>query len=1263
MDKKQSLAHVRTALAEAARWAHLRVSLEEIADDVRPLVDDLSTFSPIETVPLLSGLLTLPEYQRHCIRLELLSALALVHCRGRKRPRIKDANRWFCSLGESRCVSGEEPAEDVFVSLVYDQRADYRVLRGCWQDAGFYTQIILDVVATMPNEGPFGQIKKSIQGLLAVSDIVCGKAGLGRYEVGSEQYHATLAQEHLPSRDNLIGRATVSLAELAALGVTPTDLEPFILTSQTKSALVGQEAAYNCLDRHPLVFLGNGDLVVARPSSLSVAARDYVIACVLTDEPCTDAFDVQLAKAYSRRVSETPFFETAPTATMPWRKRGAYRIARSGLPVDQGHYLVGHLVLPTVRTHADGGLGGGHLVDGALREELRTSADEVARGLARQPDFKGGVLLLAVCGWGRECAMPDLEWEADGWRVQTASAADLVRLGQINGVDAKYLWRFLDGLDAATSAGVQFPIHHDLLNLMAWMRSNEGHFIPHSDLDLPERVSADSRLLCHVAPDVGRSLRAEAVAEHDLHHSHDNAGRRHELMRAQPDAEFVSRSSRRVYGSVDAARHRKFVGVYEGLSHLWVSVDAPNIPDTEVQYHLWRMTAGWLHRLGSAFDQRRAPSPEPEKLMVYVEFRDVAPSQMTGERPVPAELASLCRIEEHGERNACKIIFDVGFLRGASLAENVAERLLVRTLARAYLRLLNVDNDGAEARELEAAIVPNDDARSFHIFQTHDYRDYVRESLPGELVKIDAVDDAAARIGLAWRVVPAPEAMRIEGRRDCTSFLESLVDAQAAELLEALRSLNRASALRRLIYNCEKADAEESHWRRTSAALLGLHGDGPETVSRFTNRLSDFAGARSASRILIEMALCESSLKGGATLSDLGMSKLIAHAALVVSIGGLSDAIHLNVLTPEITISPLGDVLFRDEFGALVARPLMARVLGDRVIAEAPRQKRNYEDPRTIERGAAEIDREFLEIWKTEMGFDLNEVAPILEALQEKGIAEGNAVLELTQDEFFLLACADGLPESAAASFLSQFCLATRPSWTRPPSGFDIKDIYPWRFGRRLSFMTRPILRLDDSTNPRLMLAPGALASSIIYVFEGARLGRLDRSFFTTRRMKDSWLGKAREGHTFNGKVAQRLSQAHWNVRENIGLPEVFNRHLDRNWGDVDVLAWKEGRNEILAIESKDLAPARNLSEIASLLSEYQGAESRGKPDKLRKHLNRVALLGENLECVQRFTGVPAPKIVSCLACSSVVPMQYARIEALSDTKVGTLEEVLALVC
>jgi hypothetical protein len=161
--------------------------------------------------------------------------------------------------------------------------------------------------------------------------------------------------------------------------------------------------------------------------------------------------------------------------------------------------------------------------------------------------------------------------------------------------------------------------------------------------------------------------------------------------------------------------------------------------------------------------------------------------------------------------------------------------------------------------------------------------------------------------------------------------------------------------------------------------------------------------------------------------------------------------------------------------------------------------------------------------------------------------------------------------------------------------------------------------------------------------------------------MRDVWWGKAREGHTFNAEVARALSEAGWQIRENIGLPELLNRKIDRDFGDVDVFAWRPDREEVLIIECKDLALARNYSEIAALLSDYQGVEIDGKADKLKKHLDRVAILQDNSVHLQRFTGIPEPRLISCLVCSGVVPMQYAKIDVLTGTYVGRIEDILKL--
>ena len=89
-------------------------------------------------------------------------------------------------------------------------------------------------------------------------------------------------------------------------------------------------------------------------------------------------------------------------------------------------------------------------------------------------------------------------------------------------------------------------------------------------------------------------------------------------------------------------------------------------------------------------------------------------------------------------------------------------------------------------------------------------------------------------------------------------FSWKVVDALLIEIFETLEAFDRLSSLTRLVADCEKANAEEDHSKRTSAAVLGLHGDEPSTVDRYVEQMSKFAGAGITSRILIEIALCVS---------------------------------------------------------------------------------------------------------------------------------------------------------------------------------------------------------------------------------------------------------------------------------------------------------------------------------------------------------------------------------------------------------------------
>lgn len=1022
-----------------------------------------------------------------------------------------------------------------------------------------------------------------------------------------------------------------------------------------RDELAEQQVGLSYLERCPLIAYDAKHLTVALPSAVSVAVRDYVIAYIIENE-LTGTFDDMLAKNYSMLLFDTPLFGGPLRAPVRWMRSGTSRLSNFCLKIDEGYFVSFHLFLPSVQIHPYGGFKENFLDEGSLSDVLQTSINEVVKHFEGQDDFKEGLVVVVGCGWGKGYATNNFELSHQHWRFESMSVADLVRLSWLTDMSPSYFWRIQDGLEAIEKAGVEIVNPNGILNLIGWVRSNEGHFVPHAQLPQGE-ISAERPLLLNPPLNLLREVRADSDRSLDRHCVVDNAGLCHIVQHASPKP-FFSSEITRAYVSMDELREGRLTSVYEGAFKLWISVAAPDISRREVVYRLWEMATEWLYRIGDVLGGCEEVAGRLHNLKVYVEFRGVDPSKEWGDKPSFEELLSLCAVEAHSEPLACKAIFQPGFFAGFRIAENIAERIFVRTVVLSYLRLVSEKLE-CKAEEIANIIVKNDDARSFHLFHAQQFIDYVRDTLHQNLITVDPLDDAALKIGLGWRVLGKGEDCKIEGIEACTCFLGKVVDVLLAETVEALKKFNRLSTLTRLVANCEKANLEEDHWKRTSAAILGLHNNAPDTVARYVAQMSKFAGANIASRVLIEIALCVCPVDGGCRISDIELSKLIARAGLVARIGGLSDAIYYNALAPELTISPLGDILFRDDFGCLVVEPMLTRKVGDDFIANASLQKRNYEEPGVFSQTKGAVTDEFWDIWKIEMGFYLDEARFIIDALEDKGIQDNSAIFTISQSAYIDLVCPDRVPEVAARMFLDQFSLSSRPRWDKPPKGFSRKDLYPWRFGRRLSFVSRPILRVCDGDDPLLVIAPGALRKGFAYVLDGAYNGRFEQAFFRTKEMRDVWWGKASEGHTFNAEVARRLSEAGWQVRENIGLPEIFNQKTDRNYGDVDVLAWRFDRNDVLIVECKDLAMARNYSEIAALLSDYQGVEVDGKADKLRKHLDRVAFLQKNCALVKRFTGTTDPLFVSCLVCSGVVPMQYAKIDALSGSHVGGIEYIL----
>lgn len=162
------------------------VPLQPIADAHRPTLATLDSFDPLRLAATFAGLLTVPELQSNCIRLEVLVHLSLALGGGNRKPNNKIVSRLFTEFGNGIAGRQEDPAEDVFVSLIRTPRGNFRVLEGVWESAGFYLQRIVNALELIPVGARYDDVRETVYGLLRLSDAVCGRAKLSRYQLGNE---------------------------------------------------------------------------------------------------------------------------------------------------------------------------------------------------------------------------------------------------------------------------------------------------------------------------------------------------------------------------------------------------------------------------------------------------------------------------------------------------------------------------------------------------------------------------------------------------------------------------------------------------------------------------------------------------------------------------------------------------------------------------------------------------------------------------------------------------------------------------------------------------------------------------------------------------------------------------------------------------------------------------------------------------------------------------------------------------------------------
>ena len=221
----------------------------------------------------------------------------------------------------------------------------------------------------------------------------------------------------------------------------------------------------------------------------------------------------------------------------------------------------------------------------------------------------------------------------------------------------------------------------------------------------------------------------------------------------------------------------------------------------------------------------------------------------------------------------------------------------------------------------------------------------------------------------------------------------------------------------------------------------------------------------------------------------------------------------------------------------------------------------------------------------------------------------------------------------------------------QPPSGFRQKDLYPWRFSRRLSVTARPVLIFGEQDDDKVFFGAGTLKFGWGYLLERTERGHLPQDFFRSREMKQ-YIGKVNDerGHAFARSVADQMRRDGWQVRNEVQMTELGG---SSELGDIDVLAWKPS-GEIRLIECKRLRLARTVAEVSEICRRFRGEAK----DELDKHVRRITWVRANTSGLQPIVGFVPDKsrLDDRLVTNTHVPMTYLKSLPIKANKIGPLK-------
>gem|GEM_PF-1623968 len=1182
--------------------------------------ETLKEYSKIDTACIFSALLLNPSYQSSQYRLEKAVAISLSFCEGTKRP---DNNLINFILEKSFELFGllEDPAEEVFISIVWFENEQYKLSAGLWEGGIYNTQIFLDFIDTAPKNKNSTFIKNRIRTILKASDLIITKIDLKINEVGDKTPVDTIVLEDSNNLNELID--SVKLQHFDKSKFLPC------IDINNLSELYTQEFGASDLEESPF-FINGESCSLILPSSVLVCIKRQIINFVrnnYSNELLNSLFfNCQANRLYNTRLLRK--FKNVPIQFRSINGIENWMSSDVIFEFDKGYFFHFIFLGENLSTLDSNWFSGFTEPDEHLSNYIDKSINKVKDFVIEKKGGGRGCTIIVPCGFGKGLAL-GLNFKSDiQWMLTVIHSHDLDTLSNDPDCSPHKVWRIIESLEQIITMGVRLLDYNGFFNTYAYAKQNNYCLLPHESFKDPSNIPSNIFIALPSNSQVDVRKQVYKDSEKRLVYHHELGAVK--VTRAFVEPFFLNNNKYDIY-CLEEINQNIFQCIYiQDDYEIWIEQKLIENHDFPLQYQCFEAALSWVHKIFTVI--KNFGLVLPDSLQVWnLSFIFQEDTDKLRDCPEPEKILSC--FTNTFISPVLYSSFETDFLDGLRSENNFSEQALILSLV-SYICDFNKITD---YKKILNKIIESPDAKYMHSFVANKYREFFIKDKENPIY-IEQTDENNIKLNLGWHCRNRSQGNIIETKKDCKKYLNEFVGNLWELIRKKLGVLNRELLIKSLLKNMELANHQKERWERSFKANLALHKNKENLYSVVNDKLGQLNRASLSSRLVIEMAICESPLSGGKEAGVLDIQELICLASEMHYIGGVSEAINYDLIEPKLVISTFGDIIFDHDFENTILTSYASKINELSLANKIQEYPKNLEEKEPVKTVNNLFEDDFNKAWIGEFGFTLDDARVFIDKLEDYGLKKKKHIYQVSYEN--LVGIFNKEPIEIIEKIISELVIYPRNSWTEIPPPFKPSDWQPWRFRRRFSLSFRPLVQFDSSN---FLVSPQHVRDAFHYLVSSCHSATLDENHFSNHLMK-KWIGTTRgaNGLAFNLKVANRLQELGWTVKKEIKLTEILNQKLP-DFGDVDVFAWNKKLNIVAVIECKDLDYAKTLGEISRQIYDFKGQKTRkGKKDRLLKHIDRLNILMEHKGQLSKFVNISSDiGIKGYVVFSNTVPMVF----------------------